>query len=151
MGYMKKYKCPFCLITKFVIRKTKRKSSILYLCKQCKKYFSIKTVWIDRKQMLSDHLDGLSFRDLSRRYDISPATCWRICEEELKKLPDNNQFTFKYCSRFSKRFVHLEEWVCSFKTLDITVKRRKDDIADVVVSDPDFGIRLGERKKLRSV
>jgi len=105
MGYMKKYKCPFCLITKFVIRKTKRKSSILYLCKQCKKYFSIKTVWIDRKQMLSDHLDGLSFRDLSRRYDISPATCWRICEEELKKLPDNNQFTFKYCSRFSSTFV----------------------------------------------
>lgn len=30
---------------------------------------------------------------------------WRICETELKKLPNNNQFTFNYCSRFSHTFV----------------------------------------------
>jgi hypothetical protein len=30
---------------------------------------------------------------------------WRICEEELKKLPNNNQFTFNFCSRFSNIFV----------------------------------------------
>lgn len=30
---------------------------------------------------------------------------WRICEEELKKLPNNNQFTFKYCNQFSHIFV----------------------------------------------
>ncbi|MDP2860378.1 MAG: transposase [bacterium] len=30
---------------------------------------------------------------------------WRICEEELKRLPDNNQVTFKYCDRFSHVFV----------------------------------------------
>ena len=30
---------------------------------------------------------------------------WRICEEELKKLPNNNQFTFNYCNRFSSIFV----------------------------------------------
>lgn len=30
---------------------------------------------------------------------------WRICEEELLKLPNNNQFTFNYCSRFSNTFV----------------------------------------------
>ncbi len=30
---------------------------------------------------------------------------WRICEEELKKLPNNNQFTFKYCNRFSSVFL----------------------------------------------
>jgi len=30
---------------------------------------------------------------------------WRICEEELKKLPNNNQFTHQYCSRFSKIFL----------------------------------------------
>jgi transposase-like protein len=30
---------------------------------------------------------------------------WRICEEELKKLPNNNQFTFNYCSQFSTTFV----------------------------------------------
>lgn len=30
---------------------------------------------------------------------------WRICEAELKKLPNNNEFTFKYCSRFSSIFL----------------------------------------------
>lgn len=30
---------------------------------------------------------------------------WRICEEELKRLPNNNQFTFNYCNRFSHIFV----------------------------------------------
>lgn len=30
---------------------------------------------------------------------------WRICEEALKKLPNNNQFTFNYCSQFSNTFV----------------------------------------------
>lgn len=32
-------------------------------------------------------------------------TSWRICEEELFKLPDNNQFSFKFCNRFSSVFV----------------------------------------------
>lgn len=30
---------------------------------------------------------------------------WRICEEELRKLPNNNQFTFNYCNRFSHIFI----------------------------------------------
>lgn len=55
--------------------------------------------------MLSDHLDGLSFRTLGRTYGVSPMTAWRICETELKKLPNNNQFTFTYCSQFSRTFV----------------------------------------------
>lgn len=30
---------------------------------------------------------------------------WRICHSELKKLPPNNEFTFKYCNRFSQILV----------------------------------------------
>lgn len=55
--------------------------------------------------MLNDHLDGVSFRRLGEKYDVSPMTAWRICEEELKKLPDNNRFTFNYCNRFSDIFL----------------------------------------------
>lgn len=36
---------------------------------------------------------------------MSPMKAWRICEEELKKLPNNNQFTFNYCSQFSNTFI----------------------------------------------
>lgn len=32
-------------------------------------------------------------------------TVWRICETELKKLPTNNQFTFNYCSQFSRTLI----------------------------------------------
>lgn len=32
-------------------------------------------------------------------------SAWRICYEQLSKLPDNNQFTFNYCNRFSQIFL----------------------------------------------
>jgi hypothetical protein len=102
---MRVYKCPVCFSTSKVIRHTKRGTSIRYKCKRCIKYFSIRTVYADKKQILSDHLDGLSFRALGIRYSISPMTAWRICEEELKKLPDNNKFTHKFCNRFSDIYV----------------------------------------------
>ncbi len=75
------------------------------MCKGCQKYFSINTHWLNNKVILSDHLEGLSFRDLATKYGVSPMKAWRICEEELKKLPNNNQFTFKYCNRFSSVFL----------------------------------------------
>ena len=102
---MKKYKCPRCHSTASVIRQTKRGTSIRYKCKSCIKYFSIKTIHADKKAILNDHLDGLSFRKLANKYNLSPMTAWRICEEELQKLPDNNKFTFTYCNRFSKIYV----------------------------------------------
>lgn len=36
---------------------------------------------------------------------MSPMSAWRICQDELTKLPDNNQFTFNYCNRFSSIFL----------------------------------------------
>lgn len=106
MGYIwKKYTCPNCHHTSSVIRKTKRGTSIRFLCKTCPRYFSVSTRWIDAKAILSDHLDGLSFRKLAVKYRISPMKAWRICEGELERLPNNNQFTFNYCNRFSSTFV----------------------------------------------
>lgn len=105
MGYMKKYSCPSCSFTSFVIRKFKRGDSIRYFCKSCTKYFSINTHWVNRREILSDHLDGFSFRTLARKYGMSPMKAWRICQEELRSLPNNNQFTHTYCARFSKIFL----------------------------------------------
>ena len=102
---MKKYKCPLCFSTDSVVGFGRRKKVLRYFCKQCQKHFSINPCFLDTKALLSDHLDGLSFRDLSRKYHLSPMKAWRICEEELRKLPNNNHFTFKYCDRFSSTFV----------------------------------------------
>lgn len=105
MGYMKKYRCPQCTLTKSVIRQRKRGESIVYLCKACCRYFSIKTVRLNQKQILLDHLNGISFRRLADTYGISKSHASDICYEELKKLPNNNEFTFKYCNRFSNTLV----------------------------------------------
>jgi hypothetical protein len=102
---MKKYKCPFCQSTASVIKYGYRKSTHKFFCKSCHKYYSVNPHYLDKGQILSDHLDGLSFRSLASKYKMSHMKVWRICEEELKKLPNNNQFTFNYCSRFSKIFV----------------------------------------------
>lgn len=105
MGYMKKYKCPKCLSTSQVIRQTKRGSSIRYKCKGCVKYFSVKTIYPDTKAILNDHLDGISFRKLAVKYGISKSHASDLCYEQLSKLPNNNQFTFNYCNRFSQIFL----------------------------------------------
>ncbi len=105
MGHMKKYRCPVCSVTDNVVGFGRRKKVLRYFCKACQKHFSVDPCFLDTKTILSDHLDGLFFRDLARRYCLSPMKAWRICEDELRKLPNNNQFTFNYCSLFSNTFV----------------------------------------------
>lgn len=105
MGHMKKYKCPTCLTTESVVKYGYRNKAHRFLCKYCQKHFSVNPCFSNKKAILSDHLDGLSFRKLAFKYRISHMTAWRICEEELKKLPNNNQFTFNYCNRFSNIYV----------------------------------------------
>ena len=102
---MKKYKCPGCLSTSQVIRYGYRGKIIRLFCNGCHKSFSFNPYFLDKKSILYDHLDGLSFRSLANKYKVSHMKIWRICYEELKKLPNNNQFTFNYCNRFSSVFV----------------------------------------------
>lgn len=101
---MKKYKCPTCACTDSVVRYGRRKKVLRYFCKRCTKHFSINPCFPDTKAILADHLDGLSCRDLARKHCVSPMKAWRICKEGLAKLPNNNQFTFNYCSQFSNTF-----------------------------------------------
>ncbi len=102
---MKKYKCPVCLSTSKVIRYGHRGKVIRLFCNGCSKSFSFNPHFLDKKSILYDHLDGLSFRSLANKHRISHMKIWRICNEELRKLPNNNQFTFNYCNRFSHVFV----------------------------------------------
>jgi hypothetical protein len=105
MGHMKKYICPSCQTTVFVIKYGYRGKIHRFYCKRCQKYFSVNPCFINTKAILSDHLDGLSFRKLACKYHLSPMKAWRVCKSELEQLPDNNQFTFNFCSRFSNVFV----------------------------------------------
>lgn len=55
--------------------------------------------------MVYDHLEGISFRSLADKYDISKSHAWDLVSEYLQYLPDNNQFTARYCEHFSHIFV----------------------------------------------
>ena len=63
MGYVKRYKCPTCLSTSEVIHQTKRGTSLLFKCKRCSKYFSVKTVRPPVKDILSDHSNQYHMQD----------------------------------------------------------------------------------------
>lgn len=105
MGHMKKYKCPRCFTTESVVKYGYRNKAHRFFCKTCKKHFSVNPHFLNTKSILSDHLDGLSFRKLARKYHMSPMKAWRVCIDGLRRLPNNNQFTFNYCSKFSSIFV----------------------------------------------
>jgi len=114
MGHMKKYKCPTCKTTQQVIRQRKRKDSIVYFCKKCKKYFSVNVHFIDTTSILVDHLNGLSYRRLADKYEMTKSTVCRAVLSELTNLPQNNEFTKKYCNRFSQvlvvdgKYIHVK-------------------------------------------
>lgn len=105
MGHMKKYKCPVCHTTSFVIKYGKQGKSLRFFCKRCSKHFSVNPCFLNKKALLNDHLDGLSFRKLALKYHVNKSLAWEICHQELKRLPDNNKLTFQYCNRFSSTFV----------------------------------------------
>src|SRR3989338_8531479 len=105
MGHMKKYRCPVCISTEYVVKFGYRGKSHRFLCKRCSKHFSVNPHYLETKRIMIDHLDGLSFRKLASKYHISKSHAWDICHQELKKLPNNNQFTHRYCDRFSSTLV----------------------------------------------
>lgn len=47
-------------------------------------------------------MNGLSYRKIEEKYQIKKSTACRIVLTELRKLPSNNEFTKKYCNRFSQ-------------------------------------------------
>lgn len=105
MGDMKKYCCPACKTTHTVIRYGYRKKVLRLFCKTCKRSFSYDPVFLPARVMMNDHLDGLSFGKLANKYGISKTKAYRVVHNELLKLPSNNEFTFKYCNRFSSIFL----------------------------------------------
>jgi transposase-like protein len=132
---MKKYRCPLCSKTNQVIRYGYRKKVLRLFCKACKRHFSINTFYLFTKQLLLDHLNGLSFRVLGEKYAISKTHAWELCHEALKNIPGNNKITHQYCTRFSPillcdgKYIHVKGykgktpllWGIDYATHDIPI------------------------------
>jgi hypothetical protein len=50
--------------------------------------------------MMSDHIDGLSFRKIAQKYNVSVGTAFSKVQEELQKLPHCADITRNHCSKF---------------------------------------------------
>lgn len=81
-------KCPKCKSLK-TQKRGKRKGKIRYQCLNCKHWFQInrsreKTL---AKQLLVQHLSGISFRNLADLHDCSVGNAYNRVEQGLKELP----------------------------------------------------------------
>jgi len=91
----KLFRCQLCHkheATKQGIRDGRQK----YFCPLCEKYFSrpvkrIKSV--SRKRIISDHLAGLSYRQLEERTGIPKKRLCRLVNSQVNSLPDNLTIT----------------------------------------------------------
>lgn len=80
-----------------------RKGKERYRCLDCSHWFQInrsKTKIIDQKKLLFDYLSGLSFRTLSEKEKLSPASIYLQIKTVLKQLPRCADITRIYCSHF---------------------------------------------------
>lgn len=99
--YEKKPQCKHCA-SNLVWRKGKRNGKIKYQCQSCKKWFQINRSKqkFSSKQLLLEHLSGISFRNLSNIHHCSISSAYRKVNQELKKLPLCIDVTRLYCQRF---------------------------------------------------
>lgn len=91
-------KCPFCGDLK-TQKKGSRKGLKRYLCRLCKKSFSI-----DHREkpiFWTSHMDGVSFRKLADLYSVSQGKAYSQVENEMNQLPENTYLSATYCNRWS--------------------------------------------------
>lgn len=93
--------CPFCK-NNHTIRKGVRRGKLKYVCKDCCKWFQINrtspSIKVD--QLVRFHLNGISFRTLSREFDCSVGTCYNKVNDYLCSLPHCADVTREFCARF---------------------------------------------------
>jgi len=94
-------KCPKCANLK-TQKRGKRRGKTRYQCRECKHWFQInrsreKT---PSKQLLVQHLSGISFRNLSELHGCGVATAYRKVKKGLEELPTCIDVTRWYCQKF---------------------------------------------------
>lgn len=95
-------KCVSCSSSN-TIRKGVRRGNVKYLCKICGSWFQINRIRkLNPKLLMCDHLDGLSFRTIADKYDISVGSAFAKVTQELNNLPHCADISRKYCSKYSQ-------------------------------------------------
>lgn len=93
-------KCPKCKNKSW--KKGKRRGKIKYQCQTCKHWFHVNRSRDKNpsKQLLIQHLSGISFRNLSEMHGCGVATAYRKVKNGLEELPTCIDVTRWYCQKF---------------------------------------------------
>lgn len=78
------------------IKKGIRRNKQKYFCQSCEKWFSRslnREKKINKKQIVLDHLDGLSYRQIERRTNVSKKKLCEIVNSQISSLPNNFAIT----------------------------------------------------------
>lgn len=94
-------KCPKCKNVSTQKRGVRR-GKIRYQCQICKNWFHINhsSDRISSKELLIQHLSGISFRSLGDLHGCGAATAYRRVEKGLRELPSCIDVTRWYCQKF---------------------------------------------------
>lgn len=100
------------------VRRGFRRGKLRLTCTGCFRSFQVNRSADKCKPriLLSEHLDGTSFRKLGNQHDISHSTAYRKCLAALEELPHCADITRKYCSTYSGillvdgKFVKVKGW-----------------------------------------
>ncbi|MBD3362328.1 hypothetical protein GF362_01255 [Candidatus Dojkabacteria bacterium] len=99
------------------MRKRKRRTKIIYRCKNCQKHFSIdyNPQIISDKEILVRHLEGTSIRKLASQLTCSKSKIQRIISSTLLKVPNSNHLTEFTCKYFKNgillvdgKYIHVK-------------------------------------------
>lgn len=92
--------CPKCKSKTW--RKGKRRGKLKYQCQSCLHWFQVAHVQkrVPSKQLLVQHLSGISFRSLARIHQCGTATAYRRVAQGLGELPTCIDVTRWYCQKF---------------------------------------------------
>lgn len=93
--------CPKCS-SKEAQKRGKRRGKIRYQCQVCKHWFQVNRIQerVSAKQLLVQHLSGISFRNLSQLHGCGVATAYRKVQAGLEQLPTCIDVTRWYCQKF---------------------------------------------------
>lgn len=94
-------KCPKCANLK-TQKRGKRRGKTRFQCSSCKHWFQVNRSRekVESKNLLVQHLSGISFRNLAELHNCSVGNAYNKVEVGLKQLPTCIDVTRWYCQKF---------------------------------------------------
>lgn len=134
------------------VKKGVRRNKQKYFCQNCGHYFSrslVREKKISQKDIILDHLDGLSYRQIERRINVPKKKLCQIVNSQISSLPNNFAITKSLIKKLDYsgnhvvdgKYIPVKEIVLDDEVGKIprSKKRRKVVRGKVLIWGADYG------------